>query len=468
MLTIEAEERMKYFSLPILPVPFGIIAVIIISTQFSCDTTEPPEKNILSLSLEDVSCTEAWLKLSSTLHTPIALTLKQDEKSREIINLTSTDTILYIDSLQPNKTYTFQAIISAFRRDPVSDGQPFSRVSNELCVTTLETTSHNFTFQAFTFGDAGAGSSTLYDVAIIDEDNIWVVGAIYLKDSLGNPDPHAYNAVHWNGSYWSLKRVYFPTVCGQSSLTAYPAKSIFVFNNGEIWISSAGDKIAILKDGIQIDNFCLPSNISMSINKIWGTSSSNLYIAGNGGSIAHHYNGEWQKIESGTDLPIQDTWGTYDKENDDNEIMCIASDKYYGGGPELFKIENNNVVPLPIEGLSWSISSIWFKNKYKTYIVGDGIFVRDYPNDKWKNITEGITTYYIHSIRGSGNNDIVVSGAGGELVHFNGSTWRSYRGNSLPAFYGNYYSAAIKENIICAVGEAVLDKSKAIIVLGFR
>lgn len=465
MLTIEAEERMKYFYLPILPVPLGIIAVIIISTQFSCDTTEPPEKNILSLSLEDVSCTEAWLKLSSTLHTSIALTLKQDEKSREIINLTSTDTILYIDSLQPNKTYTFQAIISAFRRDPVSDGQPFSRVSNELCVTTLETTSHNFTFQAFTFGDAGAGSSTLYDVAIIDENNIWVVGAIYLKDSLGNPDPHAYNAVHWNGEKWELKRIKYYGNC--SAVELPPLKAIWAFAENNIVVTNGGSIGWFDGENITLD--CgVNSLLRGAINKIWGTSSSYLYIAGNGGSIAHHYNGEWQKIESGTDLPIQDTWGIYDKENDDNEIMCIASDKYYGGGPELFKIENNNVIPLPIEGLLWSISSIWFKNKYKTYIVGDDIFVRDYPNDKWKNITEGITTYYIHSIRGSGNNDIVVSGAGGELVHFNGSTWRSYRGNSLPAFYGNYYSAAIKENIICAVGEAVLDKSKAIIVLGFR
>ncbi len=75
--------------------------------------------------------------------------------------------------------------------------------SNELSVTTMDTTSHNFTWQTWTFGEHS--SSTLYDVAIIDENNIWAVGEIYMNDSLGNPDPDAYNAVHWNGSELEYK-----------------------------------------------------------------------------------------------------------------------------------------------------------------------------------------------------------------------------------------------------------------------
>ncbi|GEM_PF-3371976 len=70
----------------------------------------------------------------------------------------------------------------------------------------MDTTSHNFIWRIFTFGGK-AGSSFLYAVAIIDENNIWAVGEIYLKDSLENPDPLPYNAVHWNGSEWELKRI---------------------------------------------------------------------------------------------------------------------------------------------------------------------------------------------------------------------------------------------------------------------
>ena len=61
-------------------------------------------------------------------------------------------------------------------------------------------------------------------------------------------------------------------VCGQSSLIPYSSRSINVFSDNEIWMSTGGDKIAAIKEGIQINQFCLPSNLNMSINKIWGNS----------------------------------------------------------------------------------------------------------------------------------------------------------------------------------------------------
>ncbi len=62
----------------------------------------------------------------------------------------------------------------------------------------MDTTSHNFTWQTFTFGEHS--TSTLYDVAIIDENNIWAVGEIYMNDSLGNPDPIFITLLQWNGT----------------------------------------------------------------------------------------------------------------------------------------------------------------------------------------------------------------------------------------------------------------------------
>ena len=47
-------------------------------------------------------------------------------------------------------------------------------------------------------------------IANIDENNIWAVGEIYMLDSLGNHDPHAYNAVHWDGLNWEMLRIFFP------------------------------------------------------------------------------------------------------------------------------------------------------------------------------------------------------------------------------------------------------------------
>ena len=46
-----------------------------------------------------------------------------------------------------------------------------------------------------------------------------------------------------------------------------------------------------------------------SVNKLWGTSSSDLYGVGYNGMITHYNGRTWQKIESGTTTNINDIWG---------------------------------------------------------------------------------------------------------------------------------------------------------------
>ncbi|MGB9664444.1 MAG: hypothetical protein ACPL25_05945 [Ignavibacteria bacterium] len=138
-----------------------------------------------------------------------------------------------------------------------------------------------------------------------------------------------------------MKRIYFPTVCGGTSLSSYPAKAIFAFNDGQIWISSSGDKIAILKDGIQINKFCLPSNVSMSINKIWGSSSEDLYAVGNNGNIAHWDGRVWRKLESGTSTDINDIWGINNSLLNIYKIYCAVSYDFQIGDYKILTIDGN-------------------------------------------------------------------------------------------------------------------------------
>ena len=185
---------------------FLVILILISLCGAGCSTAEPPDdpEPVLKLELEDVSCTEAWITLTATnLQLPAAITLKQNEETIETINLSTTDSLFYIDSLLPNFTYNFQATCQSTIR---SFGQTESR-SNKLSVTTMDTTSHNFTWQTWTFGEHS--SSMLYDVAIIYENNIWAVGEIYMNDSLGNPDPTLYNLSKWDGNDWKVERVYY-------------------------------------------------------------------------------------------------------------------------------------------------------------------------------------------------------------------------------------------------------------------
>jgi len=83
----------------------------------------------------------------------------------QLQNLDSSDTSVYVDNLLPGKLYNFKAIVTNNEQEDTS---------SQLPVTTLDTTSHNFTFDTFEFGDPLTGySSLLYDCAIISENNIW-------------------------------------------------------------------------------------------------------------------------------------------------------------------------------------------------------------------------------------------------------------------------------------------------------
>jgi hypothetical protein len=100
-----------------------------------------------------------------------------------------------------------------------------------------DTTSHNFTWEKYTFG-GGGGDSHLKDVAVIDENNIWAVGEIYMKDSLGNDEINPYNAVHWDGKKWELKRIRYYGNC--SAVEYPPLRGIWDFSANNIVITNGG------------------------------------------------------------------------------------------------------------------------------------------------------------------------------------------------------------------------------------
>jgi hypothetical protein len=430
--------------------PFLLLILISITC---CNTTEPPpDEQSITLKLEDVSCIEAWLKLTTTnLQLPATIELKRNDVVTQDIILSSADTMLYIDSLFPNTSYQYQV---SSNEHQVS--------SNELRVTTMDTTSHNFTFKTWTFGGE-AGSCTLYDVAIISEDNIWCVGEINIADTSINGYT-TYNAIHWDGTNWNLHQIMFYTICGQQSRTPYPAKAIFAFDEDNIWIAMDGDQVAKVEGLTQVETFCLPA--SFAINKMWGQNSTELYAVGNGGNIARHNGISWNIIPSGTSVDIHDIWGSVNNTTGEKIILAIASFQNYGKALDLLKITGQSVIKLDTTGLRIAQSSIWFKGKNKTYIVGDGVFFKNNLSSTVWQQEENHPLLLKRLIRGIEMNDIFIVGDFGLVSHYNGIIWHHYTGNELPDLNGSFYSVDFKNNIMVAVGE--LNSGQAIVLKGDR
>ena len=328
----------------------------------------------------------------------------------------------------------------------------FSGIKNQANV---DTTSHNFFWSVDTIG---IGSSVLMDAAVINENDIWAVGEIHTRetdryDSLGNWVP-PYNAVHWDGQQWELKRILYKG-------GFWDIRTVFAFDKNDVLFE------AFVKwSGTSFIQLPIPDIlIGHGINKIWGTSSNDLYVVGSNGLIAHYSDQQWHRIESGTDLPIRDIWGAINPVSKELEILCVASEKYQNVGEKILRINGDLVESIPDSGLSWSLSGIWFVPSQFYFIVGAGVYRTSTIGTIWKRDTS-LPYVYTHAIRGQGMNDIIVVGAYGLVLHYNGVSWYNYTGKEVPSFDGIYISVCYERDIVVAVGN--IAGVKAIILKGIR
>ncbi len=332
-------------------------------------------------------------------------------------------------------------LLSFFLAGYYSCQHDFSALSNSI-----DTTSHDFHWETITL-DSPYGSGVLNDVAILEENDIWAVGEIY-SDS--TQPSKRYNAVHWNGSEWELKRIPY-VYNGQPYY--HPLNFSFSFENGEVWFGGNG----IVKwDGNNYTNVEINQNVwgPVSINKIWGSSTSNVFIVGNEGSMAHYNGSSWQKLESGTDVDFRDIWGCRSSRSGEWEILAVTS---YGAVPSgdisILKIEGTTVHSINTTGLPSGLSSIWFIPGQVYYAVGDGVFRTSWPGRNWQ-AESGHPALYKVAIRGQSKNDIFITGSYGLVSHYNGKSWHHYNGSELPTIYGGYWSISYKEDLMVAVGDA--------------
>ncbi len=434
-----------------------------------CNTTEPPPpetKPTLTLALEDASCTEAWLQLTTKdLELPAQLTLKQynpaGDSTSQIFLLNTQDSLLYIDSLLPNQTYSFQ--VSSIL-NPAS-GNQYQVSSIKLPAITMDTTSHNFTWQTFEFGDPSTGySSVLYDVAIIDENNIWAVGEIYMDDSLGNPDPEPYGIANWDGTDWRLIKVkfncrlYFPN-CGPDTMLITPVYSILARDANDIWIAAG------TIHHFNGNNWIQEAGIlgAGDAHKIWGNDREIWFVGANGFIAQRSYVGSWKKIESGVDTDLKDISGT----TNGKEIWtCGWSNST--GRVSLLKINNSNVESLWDSQTNTSLNiyrgtllnSLYANGNSEFVLVGGQVlrhsaFFKNQVKLEWVKTFNGSKVLelgnYAYRIKGSNKNNIIAAGDAAMIWHFNGATW--YKHSELYNLDDRLYGLAVTDNVIVAVGK---------------
>ena len=338
-----------------------------------------------------------------------------------------------------------------------------------------DTTNHDITWQTFTFGGESEGSY-LFDVAIIDENNIWAVGEIHIADE-------RYNAVHWDGTEWKLKKIMFNIDPDQTEAGKIPStcQSIFYFLSNELIITSnvqlakinSEDEYSLFKQGFGWEE-------RFTVNSIWGLSSNDFYVVGNGGNIAHYNKSNWEKIESGTDVTLRDVWGS----PDGSIIWAAGFDDSYGtillrnsenGFEKVLEITDPGM-PHPQDKITHVFKSLW-TDKLDTVYLGAigrvyaapkytaGSFAPAKENIWWDYENETEYPPETNIIRGTGGNDIFVGGYLQFVKHYNGKSWQRYREIEGD---GTWRGMAVGNNIVVVVGESFEFFGRALIAIGYR
>jgi hypothetical protein len=264
------------------------------------------------------------------------------------------------------------------------------------------------------------------------------VGEINIADTT-NPNGYTtYNAVHWNGQQWELKRI---------DGNGYPRNTVYAFNENDVWFDGF-----IKWDGyeysVHTNNFPLePNGDGWRVYGMWGTSSDDFYVVGEHGNIAHYNGTSWEKIESGTEMPITDIWGDYNEITGQYEVYATANDFI---NCQLLKIKALSVVKqisgTPPQGDVWWYG-LWFDSPFEYYIAGLDLWKTeniDSPS-KWKLDVDIPNWRSLGRIAADGKNNVWVAGSYGELMKFNGVNWESYR--ELLAEDDGFSNIAVKGNI---------------------
>ncbi len=145
-----------------------------------------------------------------------------------------------------------------------------------------DSTTQNFTFQTYEFGD-GSESSWLNDIWIFNENNIWACGYINVTSNTGRV-----NFIHWNGSQWLGVGQQFDSG-GFDGIWAADSNTIYF----------ADGIVLKYKNGVfKYENFSnIPLPNGQGVHKLWGSSENNIWGVGPNSTIVHYDGTTWSKID---------------------------------------------------------------------------------------------------------------------------------------------------------------------------
>lgn len=412
----------------------------------------PPYKQSIFLSVADSGLTEVVLSLSMTdTLPPRGYEIFRNNNKILSGSLFGKETSLVDITAQMNTSYTYQA----FR---VDNGMRTDS-STVVATRTLDTTSHEFAWTEYTFGNWSP--NVLRDIEIESDTKIIAVGTISTRDSSGKSTE--YNVIKRENNSWKLQRflsnaqILYPGSIGDDSIFA-EGTTLRIISSNDIWLA-AGNMHHLTQSSWKQER----AEGAGFGSELWGDDKNNIWIVGALGTIIKYNGLTWQKQSSSTTVDLTDIWGTPDGSTvwacgykyDYTTSVLLQYTKQSNSWQTLWTKEGISTYPFDIVGSIWGNRKLYVASGAEVYELNGSAIKKHSP---W-------FQNFIYHIRGNGENDIVAVTGGGGIWHFNGSNWKKIYLNAQRSLN----SVAIKENMIVAIGtDESSFPNKAFVLVGSR
>ncbi|MGE5496644.1 MAG: hypothetical protein ACM3Q2_01120 [Syntrophothermus sp.] len=297
-----------------------------------------------------------------------------------------------------------------------------------------DTTSQNFSFQSFSFGD-GTETGILNDVWVFNRNNIWAVGLVTYEDEAST------NILHWDGRAWQKVASLF----NESGF-----EGIWALDSTHIYFAAGG--IARYDNGsFEI----MPMNIQFErgqgINLLWGSSERNIWGAGPSGTLAYYDGTQWKQIS------FDRQWYFYK----------LTGSCRSGMGYALARNSRDEMIIVRLSGASASIiynssisenhltaNTMTMASENEIYCAGSSVWRFNAYNFESKVLYTPSETSYFEQGYTNASNDIFFTGtdnSGSILLHFNGLRFTKF---TLPENYDISGDIYVKGNLAVTVGSS--------------
>jgi hypothetical protein len=180
------------------------------------------------------------------------------------------------------------------------------------------------------------------------------------------------------------------------------------------------------------------SGTTQGLNAVWGTSGSNLFAVGLGGTIRHFDGAAWSPQSSGSAQDLYGVWGS--------------------GASDVYAVGLGGTI-LHYDGTSWSavgsgtlqnLYAVWGSSAGDVFAVGSGGTILHYNGISWGPLS-GVSLKDLHGVWGSSGTDVFAVGSSGVVEHYNGTSWTLQSSSTLLDLFGTW---GVASNSVYAVGRS--------------